>query len=100
MAVVVIGSFRFPPGEMPKVRQHLQSLAEATRNLDGCIAYDVAEDLFDSGLVRFSEIWPDRASLDRHLEAPHIAPWRAFCAEIGVLDRRFTTFDAEESGTV
>lgn len=88
---------RFPPGNVAAVRPHLQALVEATRANDGCIAYDAAEDLFDAGLVRFSEIWPDRASLEAHLKAPHIAPWRAAATEHGVSGRSFTSWDAGDS---
>src|SRR5690606_14570745 len=54
-----------------------KSLVEVTCRNDGCVAYDVAEDPFDPGLVRFSELWPDHESLCLHLVAPHIEPWRA-----------------------
>lgn len=93
MTVLVFGTLRFPPGNMPAVRAPLQALVEATRRLDGCIAYDVAEDLFDPGLIRFSEIWPDAATLAAHLEAPHIAPWRDAARSLGLIARDFTAWD-------
>ncbi len=65
--VAVLGVLRFPPDRMDEVRPHLRSLVDATYQHDGCIAYDVAEDLLDPGLIRFSELWPDRESLSRHL---------------------------------
>lgn len=95
MPVAVFGTLRFPPEAMPRVRTAIRTLVDGTRALDGCHAYDVAEDLFDPGLVRFSELWPDQASLDAHLKAPHIAPWRAFCAEIGLISRDFTAYDTD-----
>ena len=67
---------------------------------DGCIAYDVAMDPFDPGLIRFSELWPDRTSLDRHLVAPHIEPWRAAARLCGLLEREFTAFDVADSTAV
>ena len=91
--VAVLGILRFPPDRMPDVRPHLKNLVEATHRTDGCIAYDVAEDPFDPGLIRFSELWPDHESLDRHLEAAHIEPWRAAARACGLLERRFTAFD-------
>lgn len=72
--VAVFGFLRFPPESMDAVRPHLKTFVDATRTQDGCIAYDVAEDLFDPGLIRFSELWPDNAALDAHLVAPHIGP--------------------------
>lgn len=94
MAVTVFGTLRFAPDSIARVLPHLRALVEATRAKDGCIAYDVAEDLFDKGVIRFSEVWPDRPSLDAHLNAPHIAPWRAVCREFGLMGRDFTAYDA------
>lgn len=94
MTVAVFGTLRFPPERLALILPHLRTLVDATRRLDGCIAYDVAEDLFDKGLIRFSELWPSRALLDAHLKAPHIAPWRAVCREAGLLERNFTAYDA------
>jgi quinol monooxygenase YgiN len=91
--VAVLGTLRFPPERMDDVLPHLQRLVAATYENDGCIAYDVAVDPFDPGLIRFSELWPDRASLERHLAAPHIEPWRAVVRAHGVLGRSFTTYD-------
>lgn len=100
MTVVVFGTLRFPPENMAEIRPHLRDLVEATVRHDGCVAYDVAEDLFDPGLTRFSEIWPDNESLARHLQAPHIAPWRTISAKLGLRERRFTAFDADNARPV
>lgn len=98
--VAVLGILRFPPDRLPEVRPHLRALVEATRRDDGCIAYDVAEDPFDPGLVRFSELWPDRESLARHLRAPHIEPWRDEARRCGLVERRFTAYDVTGSRSV
>ena len=96
----MIGILRFPPENMPVVRPHIRQLVEATRAHDGCIAYDVAEDLFDPGLIRFSEEWPDEASLMAHLKAPHIAPWREAARSLGLIERKFTAYDGENARPV
>ena len=90
--VAVFGTLRFPPEKMAQVRPHLKALIDATHENDGCIAYDFGEDPFDPGLIRFSELWPDKESLDRHLRAPHIAPWRAATRDCGLLDRNFAAY--------
>lgn len=90
--VTVLGFLRFPPERIAALRPHLRALVDATCRHDGCLAYDVAEDVFDPGLLRFSELWPDRDSLERHLVAPHIAPWRAAARNHGLMERRFTAF--------
>lgn len=91
--VAVFGILRFPPERVAEVRPHLKALVEATYAHDNCIAYDVGEDPFDPGLIRFSELWPDHATLDRHLKAPHIAPWRDVARRCGLLERKFTAYD-------
>lgn len=98
--VAVFGILRFPPERMAEVRPHLQSLVQATYRHDGCLAYDVAEDLYDAGLIRFSELWPDSESLARHLQAPHIEPWRSAARACGLMDRRFTAYEISGSRPV
>lgn len=94
MTIAVFGTVRFPPDRVASLKPHLRALVEATRAHDGCIAYDVGEDPFDPGLFRFSELWPDAASLERHMQADHIAPWRAASREHGLMERRFQVYDA------
>ncbi len=92
-AIAVFGILRFPPEKIQEALPHLKVLVETTYRNDGCIAYDVAEDPFEPGLIRFSELWPDRDSLKRHLQAPHIEPWRAAARGCGLLERKFTAYE-------
>lgn len=91
--VAVFGTLRFPSEKIAEVLPHLRKLVDDTCQNDGCIAYDVAEDPFDPGLIRFSELWPDRESLNRHLQAPHIKPWRAVAKSCGLIERSFNSYD-------
>ena len=95
--VAVFGTLRFPPDRMAELRPHIKALVEETYRNDQCIAYDVAEDLHDPGLIRFSELWPDRETLDKHLRAPHIEPWRVAAKVCGLAERKFTAYGV--SGT-
>lgn len=72
--VAVFGILRFPPDRLKEALPHLQRLVEETR------------------LIRFSELWPDKDSLDRHLQAPHIEPWRAAARACGLQERKFTAY--------
>ena len=98
--VAVFGYLRFPPQSMEAVRPHLMKFVEATRVHDGCIAYDVAEDLTDPGLIRFSELWPSEEALDAHLVAPHILPWREVAKTLGLQERLFTAYGVHSSRNV
>lgn len=98
--VAVIGTLRFPPGRMAEILPHLRELVSATCRLDGCIAYDVAVDPFDPGLIRFSELWPDRNTLSLHLQAAHIEPWRHAAKACGLMERKFTAYAVDEAWAV
>ena len=98
--VAVFGTLRFPPERMAEVRPHLRQLVDATYENDGCIAYDVGEDPFDPGLVRFSELWPDQESLSHHLKAPHIEPWREAARAHGLMSRQFIAYEIDGSREV
>jgi len=91
--VAVFGVLRFPPKQIESVLPHLKRFVEATQKLDGCELYEVALDPFDAGLIRFSELWPNRSLLDKHLIAPHIAPWRQAAKQHGLLERKFYSYD-------
>lgn len=93
--IAVIGSMRFPPENIDALLPHVQELVRQTNAHDGCIAYDVGRDVLDPGVLRFSELWPDQESLNRHLTAPHIPPWREACQTYGILDRDFGVYDTE-----
>ena len=90
--VAVFGTLRFPADRVAEVLPHLETLVEASYRNDGSIAYDVGEDPFDRGLIRFAELWPDRESLEGHLQAPHIGPWRQAARACGLLERKFTAY--------
>lgn len=91
--VAVFGILRFPPENIEHVLPHLHDFVQATRTIDGCLAYDVAEDPFDKGLIRFSELWPNRKSLERHLNAAHILPWRENAKKYELMERKFSSYD-------
>ncbi|MCB1874792.1 MAG: antibiotic biosynthesis monooxygenase [Chromatiales bacterium] len=91
--VAVFGTLRFPPENIEALLPHLKQLVETTYAQDGCISYYVGEDPFDPGLIRFSELWPDRESLNRHLQAPHIEPWRVATRACGLMERVFHSYD-------
>jgi len=98
--VADFGILRFPVERLSEIRPHLRTLVETTYRTDGCISYDVAEDPFDPELIRFSELWPDNESLSRHLQAPHIEPWRSAARNCGLIDRKFTAYDITGSRAV
>ena len=91
--VAVFGILRFPPENVEGVLPHLRAFVKVTQENDGCVIYEVAEDPFDKGLIRFSELWPNRESLNKHLQAPHIEPWREQARKYGLVERVFNSYD-------
>jgi quinol monooxygenase YgiN len=91
--VAVFGILRFQPKNIEGIIPHLKRFIEATQEHDGCLLYEIAEDPFDRGLIRFSELWPDRDSLEKHLKAPHIILWREQAKKYGLMERKFNSYD-------
>lgn len=91
--VIVAGTVRVPPENAEGLRPHQDAMLAASRAEDGCITYAYAIDVQDPGLIRVFEVWRDQAAIDAHFKAPHMATWRAACAELGVFDRKLSLYD-------
>lgn len=100
MTVAVFGILRFPPENIESLKVHLKMLIEKTYNNDGCIAYDIGEDVIEPGLLRFSELWPNREMLEAHLVADHIEPWREMAVKHGLSERKFIAYSTTETWEV
>lgn len=93
MSLVVAGTFRVPPENLETFRPHMDAMMARSRAEDGCLAYSYAQDLQEPGLIRVFEVWRDRAALDAHGAAPHLAEWRAAWPPFGVSGRRLTLYE-------
>jgi len=91
--VAVIGTLKVLPEQVQKLMPHLRTLVEASRLHEGCIAYDVAEDCFEAGVIRVSELWDDRQCLERHIEHPDVPSWHAALRKFDVLDSEYVVLD-------
>ena len=93
MSVIVAGTVRVPPENLEAFRPHMAAMLAASRAEDGCLAYSYAIDVEEPGLIRVFEVWRDRAALDAHFQAPHLADWRAAWPALGVSDRRLALYE-------
>ena len=50
----------------------LRDLAVLTRQEEGCLRYDLYRDEDNPMRINSIEVWADRASLARHMNAPHL----------------------------
>ena len=95
--LLVVGTIRLSPENLERARPAMRRLVEATRQEDGCLAYNYSEDLLDPGLVHIDEIWTEQARLDSHLKAPHVFEWRAVSPDFAISDRNLRIYEVSDS---
>jgi quinol monooxygenase YgiN len=98
--LLIIGTIRLPAEKLDLARPVMAEMLRASRAEDGCLGYNYAEDVIDPGLIHVSELWRDRAALDRHFASDHIARWRAEWSRLGIGDRDLRAFEVGEARSV
>jgi quinol monooxygenase YgiN len=93
VTIIIAGTVRVPPENLAALKPHQLAMLAASRGEDGCVTYSYGVDVAEPGLIRVFEVWRDQAALDAHFQAPHMAVWRAACAEHGVSERRLFAYD-------
>ena len=83
-ALLVVGTVRLPAANLAAARPAMARMIAASRAEDGCLAYAYAEDVLEPGLIHVRELWRDRAALDAHFAAAHLADWRASWPALGL----------------
>jgi quinol monooxygenase YgiN len=69
--ITVIATIFAAKGKEALIRDVLQRLIPTTREEDGCIEYDLYEDVDVAGEFTFFEKWTSREALDSHLKTEH-----------------------------
>ncbi|HEX3886529.1 MAG TPA: putative quinol monooxygenase [Phenylobacterium sp.] len=93
MSIIIAGTVRVPPENLDALRPHQLRMLAASRAEDGCVTYSYGVDVAEPGMIRVFEVWRDQAAIDAHLQAPHMAVWRAACAEHGVSERKLFAYE-------
>ena len=93
MSILIAGTVRVPPENLPGLKPHMAKMLAASRAEDGCLTYSYAEDVAEPGLIRVFEAWRDEAAIEAHFKSAHMAEWRAAGAQFGVSDRRLSRFE-------
>jgi quinol monooxygenase YgiN len=96
MTLILAGTIRIAPERLAELRPHLRAQVEATRAEPGCLDYALSEDTLDPGLIRVYEHFVDEDALAFHRASPHMAAWRAACADLGTFDRNLSSFDVAD----
>lgn len=71
-SIMLIAESNAADGNAPQVRSHLESIVERTRDEDGCIRYELVQNMDDDNHIILIEEWCDQASLDAHLAQTHV----------------------------
>ena len=71
-SVSLVVVFRAAPGRIDDLRSALLDLTVATRSEDGCVLYDLHEDVNDPDVLAFYEIWATPAAHAAHDETEHV----------------------------
>ena len=66
--VILLGSARFGPGEAERLRPAMIRWAQTVRTRDGCLEYQMNQDMEDPDLLHVAERWRDQASVDAHMD--------------------------------
>jgi len=70
--VTVTALVKAKPGKVAALKKELLKVIAPTRKEDGCISYDLHQDVDDSTVFVFHETWASREHLDAHLATPHL----------------------------
>lgn len=73
----VVARFSAKPDRIEDVKRVLSEFVAPTRKEDGCITYDLLQNLNNPTDLTFVEEWTSEAALERHLASEHIARGRA-----------------------
>ena len=91
MSFVVIATWTARDDEAENVRELLESLAAASRDEPGCLAYEVNRSLDDGRVFVIYERYASRGDYERHAASDH---FRRFALEGGIprLEKRERQF--------
>ncbi|MDR1396612.1 MAG: antibiotic biosynthesis monooxygenase [Desulfarculales bacterium] len=74
--IVIIAKTTLKEGKKQDFIDASRDLAEKTRREEGCVSYEVYEDLSGRGGMIIFEKWRDQACLDAHLATAHYLAWK------------------------
>lgn len=94
--IVVMGHASLAPGEIERMADAMAAQVAATNAEEGCLHYGFSRDLNDPDRLIISERWRDRAALDAHFTAPHMATFNAVLASAKVLDLSIKAYENDE----
>jgi len=73
MSLHVVATIPIDPAKAEEAAPALAALAAASRDDEGCLAYDVYESASTPGTFVTVEEWTGQDALDAHMGQPHVA---------------------------
>ncbi|WP_313375420.1 putative quinol monooxygenase [Chishuiella sp.] len=61
--------------KIEETKKALEALVNPTRKEDGCIKYELFQDIDHPEVFVFSEEWESKTKLEVHLKQPHLVNW-------------------------
>jgi len=95
--IVVRFMVRCQPGKAERVLAAFQDVVPSSRALDGVISFDIGRDVTDPDVFIATEVFDDRAALDRQESLPAVAAALAVLEESLVAEPEATIFHVASS---
>ncbi len=94
--VIVMGHVKMASGAIDSLSEAMAAQIAATCAEDGCEYYGYARDVLDPDTMIISERWRDRAALEAHFKAPHMATFNAALAGVTVLEASVKAYEGDD----
>jgi quinol monooxygenase YgiN len=75
--LTIVAHITANPDSIELVKGELEKLIPITRSEEGCVQYDLHQDLERPAHFLFFEGWMSHDQWQQHMEAPHLAGFRA-----------------------
>ncbi len=94
--VIVMGHVKMAAGALDSLGDAMAAQIAATRAEDGCDYYGYSRDVLDPDTMIISERWRDRAALEAHFKAPHMAAFNAALGGVTVLEMSVKVYEGDK----
>ncbi len=75
--LTIVANIHAKADKIELIRTELERLIEPTRAEEGCLQYDLHQDNENPAHFLFYENWTSRELWQKHMNAPHLAAYRA-----------------------
>jgi quinol monooxygenase YgiN len=67
----VVAKSEIMEGQVEAYQRFAEELVHETRKEQGCVSYELFQDIENRNICAFIEAWEDQAALDRHMKSAH-----------------------------